>query len=195
MQVSQIPPRRTTIVTRADLPPWEVERHGELASTMERARELALAGVASGVVVVADVQHRGRGTHGREWVAPAGTCLMFTIILRRTFEPDALARLPGQVAAIIRNVVNDRYGLVVDVKLPNDVMVGERKLCGVLCLSQMSGGRSPWALCGIGINTHLRQEEAQIENSTSLLMEGVDVPSHERLLAELLAGLDELRTA
>lgn len=188
-----MPERPTKIVTHPDLPPWQIEWHAELESTMDRARGLALAGAPAGTVVVADFQSKGRGTRGRPWIAPPGTCLMFTFIIRGDYDAAYLSALPGRVAELAAGVLRRNYGLGVEVKPPNDLLVGERKLAGVLCMSQVSGERSQWAICGLGINTSLSAAEAVVPNSTSLRMEGIEPVSHARLLERLLAEFDTLR--
>jgi len=188
-----MPERPTRIATHPELPPWQIEWHDELPSTMDRARELALAGAPAGTVVVADYQSQGRGTHGRSWVAPPGTCLMFTFIIRGDYDAACLAELPGQVAKLATGVLRRDYGVGVEVKPPNDLLIGDRKLAGVLCISQVSGERSSWALCGIGINTNLSASQAVVPNSTSLGIEGAGPVDHAALLARLLEAFDALR--
>jgi BirA family biotin operon repressor/biotin-[acetyl-CoA-carboxylase] ligase len=169
--------------------PWRVEWHTSLPSTMTRARELAEAGAPSGTVVVADYQSEGRGTHGRVWLAPPGTCLMFTILSRRTFATAELAALPLRVSASIVAMLRETFALQCIVKPPNDVVVSGRKLCGVLCTSHLVGERVEWVLCGIGLNTFMTAADRPLESATSLAMEGVATPSHGDLLEQLIARI------
>ncbi len=161
---------------------------------MERAAELALAGAPSGSIVGADFQTQGRGSHGRTWLAPPHSCLMFTLLLRPAIELDRMLGLPVRVATSVSEVLRDELGLSPTVKLPNDILVDGRKICGVLCTSRVTGERLEWLLCGIGLNTWMGQDELPLESATSLLVQGVqEIPSHSRLLEMLLGRLEWLR--
>jgi len=166
-----------------------IERHAALPSTMDRARELAEAGAPAGTVVVADYQSAGRGTRGRDWLAPPGTCLMLTVVARPHVAPGALADLPARVSASICDYLRGSLGLDCAVKPPNDIVVGGRKLCGVLCTSKIVGDRVEYVLCGIGLNTHMSRDELPLETATSLLIERRSCPDHEPLLDGVLGSL------
>ena len=175
------------------VPNWQVEWHASIDSTMTRATELAASGAPAGTVVVADFQRQGRGTHGREWLAPAGTCLMFTVIARPNIVPAKLEPLPALIAERLADALARETGLTVDVKQPNDIMVSGKKLCGILCSSRVIGERVEWVLCGVGLNTHMDLLQLPLASATSLRCERVDpVPEHADLLTPLLKALDWL---
>jgi BirA family biotin operon repressor/biotin-[acetyl-CoA-carboxylase] ligase len=176
-------------------PDWQIEWHAELPSTMTRARELAEAGAPSGTVVVADYQTDGRGTHGRTWLAPPGTCLMFTLIARPSLPVDELTSIPFRVSESIASVLRDSFDLDCTVKPPNDIMAGGRKLCGVLCTSHLVGDRLVWLLVGIGLNTRMTSAQLPLDTATSLRIEGVTVPAHDTLMGQILDRLDWLLVA
>jgi BirA family biotin operon repressor/biotin-[acetyl-CoA-carboxylase] ligase len=168
---------------------WLIERHAVLPSTMDRARELAEQGAPAGMVVVADYQSAGRGTHGRSWLAPPGACLMFTVVARPALTPTALERLPFRVSTTVAEVLREHLGAACTVHEPNDIYLHDRKVCGVLCTSHIIGDQVRWVLCGIGLNTHMTPEQLPLETATSLAAAGLTVPSHEELLPLLLDGL------
>jgi BirA family transcriptional regulator, biotin operon repressor / biotin---[acetyl-CoA-carboxylase] ligase len=162
---------------------------------MTRAVELAGSGAPEGTVVIADFQRQGRGTRGRTWAAPSGTCLMFSVLVRPEIAPAYLEHIPLQVARSVAAVLSERTGLQVDVKEPNDVLVSGRKLCGVLCQSQLTSDRLNWLVCGIGLNTTMTAADLPLATATSLFLEGVQpVPAHTELLRDLLDGLLWLRS-
>lgn len=169
---------------------WRINWHDEVDSTMALAHQAATNGACAGWVEVADYQRQGRGTNGREWTAAPGSCLMFTAVLRPQCEPLQLADVPHQIASAIATYINERFGLLAVVKKPNDVMVNDRKLAGVLCSSRVIGARVDFLLVGIGLNTFMTEEQRPIEQATSLTIEGCDLPDHEMLLGELLVQLD-----
>lgn len=157
---------------------------------MDRARELAESGAPSGHVVVADYQSQGRGTHGREWLARPGTCLMFTVLARPAIPPHGLSRLPLDVGETVAGFLQDRFGLDAVVSPPNDVEIGGRKVCGILCTSRVNGDTVEWLLCGIGLNTAMWAHQLPVPEATSLAAEGVTpLPGHRVLLPELLSRL------
>jgi BirA family biotin operon repressor/biotin-[acetyl-CoA-carboxylase] ligase len=159
---------------------------------MERAESLAPE-AASGLVVVADYQEHGRGTRGRVWHAPPGSCLMFTIISRLPFDIAELATLPRRVSHDVARALCDEWGLTCAVKAPNDILVAGRKLCGVLCTSHLVGANVAWLLCGVGVNTWMTAEQLPHADATSLMLEGVTPPRHDVLLEQLLTRLTWLR--
>lgn len=177
----------------ARTPFWCVEWHARLGSTMERAGELAELGAPSGMVVVADYQERGRGTHGRSWVAPPGTCLTFTVLARPCIAIHELEALPQRVGAAVARALWDNLQLDCTIKLPNDLLVNDRKLSGVLCSSRVVGDDVRWVLVGIGLNTAMRAEQLPVATATSLSIEGLAPPAHATLLEWLLAELAFLR--
>lgn len=120
-------------------------------STNDRARELATAGAPHGTVVTADVQTAGRGRQGRSWVAPAGSSLLLSVVLR---EIDPLVSLRAGLA------VADLAGDDPLVKWPNDVLVDGRKVAGVLVEARP---QESWAVLGIGVNVALDVAELPTE--------------------------------
>jgi BirA family transcriptional regulator, biotin operon repressor / biotin---[acetyl-CoA-carboxylase] ligase len=168
---------------------WRIEHHVALPSTMDRARDLAEAGAPAGTVVVADFQTAGRGTHGRVWLAPPGSCLMFTLVARPALTPAELEHLPLRVSESLARALRDCLGVPCLVKEPNDILLAGRKLCGVLCTSHIVGEDVRWVLSGIGLNTHMTREQLPLATATSLATEGVVVPPHQELLPALLESL------
>jgi BirA family biotin operon repressor/biotin-[acetyl-CoA-carboxylase] ligase len=132
-------------------------------------------------VVVADVQTAGRGRLGRTWEAPAGTSLLFSIVLK----PDVAAeRLPG-LTLVGAQAVSDALPLAATIKHPNDVLVDGRKIAGIL--GEARDGR---VVLGIGINVNVPVEllpRETVTPPTSLLVETGE--EHDR--GELLAGVLE----
>lgn len=160
---------------------------------MTRATFLAERGAVDGTVVVADYQAAGRGTHGRIWSAPPGTCLMFTVIGRPELEPPELSELPLRVGNAVATMLYDYAGVRCNVEPPNDVMVNGRKICGILCSSRVQGGEVEWVLCGIGLNTNMTTEQLPVDEATSVLIETGRCTGHSGLLEQLLSRLRFLR--
>jgi BirA family transcriptional regulator, biotin operon repressor / biotin---[acetyl-CoA-carboxylase] ligase len=103
-----------------------------------------------GHTIVAEYQRRGAGRKGRAWVAPAGSALLFTTILPRILATDELWIVPYWSAIAVRNALLE-FGVTTLLQWPNDLLLGEQKLAGVLCQSSISGPEARVA-CGVGIN-------------------------------------------
>jgi len=122
-------------------------------STNERARELAAAGVPSGMVVTASEQSAGRGRRGRQWTAPPGKALLCSAILSPLRVEHALLPLAAPLA--VCEAVESLAPLACQVKWPNDVWSDERKLSGILIEAQPPS----WAVIGIGLNVSIEPGE------------------------------------
>jgi BirA family transcriptional regulator, biotin operon repressor / biotin---[acetyl-CoA-carboxylase] ligase len=119
-------PTRTSEVGR-----WRVERFEELASTNGYALAAARAGAADGLVVVADHQTAGRGRLDRRWEAPPGSSLLVSVLVRRPPADDAFA-LVMAAAVALAEAVEEVTGVKAGLKWPNDLVVADRKLAGLL---------------------------------------------------------------
>jgi BirA family transcriptional regulator, biotin operon repressor / biotin---[acetyl-CoA-carboxylase] ligase len=113
----------------------------------------------AGHTIVAEYQRRGAGRKGRIWLAPAGTALLFTTILPRSVDTERLWILPYWVALAVRTALLD-FGLTTTLQWPNDLLLGERKLAGILCQSSVSG---PSARVGCGVGINVRRSGADVE--------------------------------
>jgi len=145
----------------------------ETTSTNSVAVNAAEAGEAEGLVVLADLQSQGRGRQGRAWVAPPGTGLCFSLLRRPEVAPMVRPYwtvLAGVAAhAALRDDVEGVW-----LKWPNDLMVGSRKLGGILCEVAESGaaGAPPAIVVGIGLNLRPPETgwpEDLVSRATSIL--------------------------
>jgi BirA family transcriptional regulator, biotin operon repressor / biotin---[acetyl-CoA-carboxylase] ligase len=107
-----------------------------------------------GHTIVAEYQRRGAGRKGRSWSAAPGTALLFTTILPRDVASEALWIVPHWAALAVRAALRSQ-GVAASLQWPNDLLIAERKLAGILCQSRVSGANAVVA-CGIGINVHRR---------------------------------------
>lgn len=137
------------------LGPFAAVRYfGEVQSTNDIALALAESGAPHGTAVLADVQHAGRGRRGRTWFSPPGTGLYVSIVLRPPGSSQALNLVTLAAGLAAARGVRASSGLPVELKWPNDLVMGRpwRKLGGVLCEASGSGGRIGGVVVGIGIN-------------------------------------------
>ena len=177
------------------LQPWEfpgrearVHCHAVLESTMDEARKLAREGCPAFTVVTADRQTRGRGRLDRRWQsAPGG--LYFTLVLR--------PRLPASLAALVTfaaglewaRLLADECGVAVGLKWPNDLLVGERKLAGMLSEMEAPGDLVTFVNVGIGLNVNNAPAAADL-NAVSLKELTGQAQSRCTLLGRFLARME-----
>ncbi len=158
-------------------------------STNERAKALAAGGAPHGTVVTADEQTAGRGRQGRSWVAPAGTALLMSVLLRELDEGDAV--LPLAAAVAVCEACERAAGVSCAIKWPNDVWIDGRKVAGILVEGRPQEG---WAVLGIGLNVSTASEDFPPELRELATSLGMDVPADallEPLLDRLGARLSE----
>ena len=132
-----------------------IEYHDTVDSTNRAAGELARQGAGEGAVVVADSQTAGRGRMGRRWESPAGENLYFSVLLTPNVEP---ARVP-QLALVAAVAVHEGLAeccpeITAQIKWPNDILVGGRKVAGILCEASLEADRVHRVILGIGINVN-----------------------------------------
>ena len=136
-----------------------------IGSTQDLAKELAVQGAPEGTMVIADEQSAGRGRLARRWVAPAGSSLLMSLLLRPRLDPAHLHQLTMVCSLGIVDGVRDATGLEVGIKWPNDIVTWTdaagtrqgpvRKLAGLLTESGFVGERMDYAVVGMGINVNL----------------------------------------
>jgi BirA family biotin operon repressor/biotin-[acetyl-CoA-carboxylase] ligase len=141
-----------------------------------------------GAIVTTDEQTEGRGRLGRRWEAPAGSSLLFSLLLRPSVHGERLAELSVVAGRAVAEAVEEVTGLRTTVKLPNDVLVDGRKVAGIL--AEANEGR---VVLGVGLNVRQREEELppRAEHpATSLALEGAAGADRAELLAAVLERLE-----
>jgi len=162
-------------------------------STQRVAFALAADGALDGTVVVADVQTAGRGRHGRVWEATSGTSLLASIV-RRPRLPVARFPLLSLVTAVaVAEALEQIAGLTTRLKWPNDVLVDDRKLAGILLESRL--GPAPVVVIGVGINLSQRRFTGPlVRRATSVFLETGRLLDRDAALAALVSALDTWHT-
>jgi BirA family biotin operon repressor/biotin-[acetyl-CoA-carboxylase] ligase len=137
----------------SDLPLGGVRYYPSVGSTNDLASQWADEAAPDFALVLADQQTSGRGRLGRQWVTRPGVSLAFSLVLRLSQEEvNYLTRFAPWGAVAVCDVLQDLCDVSGQVKWPNDVLVGRRKLAGILVESQWTGDAMPALIVGIGIN-------------------------------------------
>lgn len=169
--------------------PFSIEYHDCLASTNDRARELARTTTAEWVVL-ADRQTGGRGRRDRRWTSPAGG-IWCSVLLRPTVPPDRVSLLTLAAAVAVTDAVRET-GVGATIKWPNDVLAPDGgKLAGILLETASSGDAVDWAIIGIGLNAAV--DQTTLPADATSLEAWTDPVDRRSLTHSMLEGLDELR--
>jgi BirA family biotin operon repressor/biotin-[acetyl-CoA-carboxylase] ligase len=167
----------------------------EMPSTNSFLGNLVVSKCHDGMVVVADRQTGGRGRMQRTWHSPAGVNLYFSVLLQPPKSPSDIPELALVAAwAVVRAISAVAPTVEAGVKWPNDVLVGGRKLAGILCEMQAETDVIHKVILGIGLNVNLTRKQVPADlrkRATSLRMETGDVLSRPRVMGEILNSLEK----
>jgi BirA family biotin operon repressor/biotin-[acetyl-CoA-carboxylase] ligase len=151
----------------------------------------ARAGAAEGLVLVAESQTAGRGRLGRSWSSPPRAALTCSVLLRPAgVPPPARAWLPLLTGIAVAAALRAEAGVAAGLKWPNDVLVGDRKIAGILAEAHGDA-----VVAGVGLNVTLTRAELPVPTATSLLLENAACLDRGRLLAAVLTELASRYTA
>ncbi|MDQ4098980.1 MAG: biotin--[acetyl-CoA-carboxylase] ligase [Chloroflexota bacterium] len=169
-------------------------RRDVVTSTMDELLVHARAGAGEGTTLLAEYQSAGRGRAGRGWLAPPGTSLLLSVLLRPRLAPSDLTPLSLLAAACVAEAIATTTGLQARIKWPNDVLIDDRKVSGILATVSMMPEGDPAVILGLGINVNVASTDLPA-GATSLLNECGAPLNRERLLAELLKALGQMYRA
>lgn len=168
---------------------WTVELSQANPSTNATAAERARADAPEGLVVLTEHQTAGRGRLDRTWVTPPRSALTMSLLLRPQASMERWPWLPLLTGYAVRAGLRTA-GVAADLKWPNDVLVGDRKIAGIL-LERVDTPSGPAAITGIGLNTGLTREDLPVSTATSVLLETGSAPDRTALLASVLEAMAE----
>ena len=152
------------------------------------------AAASEGMTVFAEHQTRGRGRHGRRWASPRGKGLWFSVLLRPAWPPSAAPRTTVAASVAVVRALRELSGVDARIKWPNDVMVGGKKLAGILTELRVEGGEIRTAILGIGMDVNCQRKDFPTELAdtvTSVRLETGRPQDRAELAARVLAALDE----
>lgn len=139
---------------------------------MRLAADRAREGSPEGTIVTADCQTAGRGRLGRNWLSQPGLGLYLSIVLRPSCRPDDAPMLTLVAGLGVYEALQRVAGVKCDIRWPNDILIRDRKCCGILVEMEARGGRVDFVIAGIGINLNHRQLPLDLRSeATSLRIE------------------------
>jgi BirA family transcriptional regulator, biotin operon repressor / biotin---[acetyl-CoA-carboxylase] ligase len=162
-----------------------VYRYAELSPSTQRLLE---EDDAEGTIAVTEEQSEGRGRLGRPWHAPPRTGVLVSVLLRPGVDPARLPELSLIAGGAVAEAIAEVTGIEPAIKFPNDVLIGGRKVAGIL--AEASDGR---VVLGIGVNANQTEEQLPVETQispTSLRLETGGAVDRAQLLVAILAQLE-----
>lgn len=160
-------------------------------STNQEVKRIAQAH-PHGTVVVAEHQTAGKGRLGRVWSSPNGTGLWFSILLKPEIAPNQIAGITLACGLGVCKAIRKFTGLNALIKWPNDIIIGNKKICGILTEMTAEADRINYAVAGIGINVNTTEFDEDIKHkATSLSVESDTTVNRAELFKEIMLNLEE----
>lgn len=148
-----------------------VKYYPETDSTNIRIKRLGDEGAPHGTLAVADRQTAGRGRRGRSWDSPGGSCIYMSILLRPDIAPKKAPALTLVMACSVAEGIMDCVDIKLQIKWPNDIIAGGRKLAGILTEMSSQVDYINHVTVGVGINVNTQSFPEAISSATSLFLE------------------------
>lgn len=141
-------------------------------STSSEIKRISVNNPLTGTIVVAEEQYGGKGRLGRLWTSPKGSGLWFSFILRPNIVPSQIAGITLAVGIGVCKAIRNYTGVDARIKWPNDVIIGSKKICGILTEMTAEADKIDYAVVGIGINVNIESFPEDIKHkATSLFIE------------------------
>ncbi len=137
----------------------QIQCENQIISTNQRAQQLAAEGAPEGLVVLAETQTAGRGRMGRRWESPAGVNIYCSVLLKPQIPPRQAPQLTFLSAVATAEALKELYGIDARVKWPNDILVGGRKIAGLLNELSAETEQIHALVLGIGVNVNMTVEQ------------------------------------
>ena len=175
----------------------KVIAYQQIGSTNDVALRLGRSGAEEGTLVIAESQTAGRGRHGRRWFAPPNSSILASLILRPSIEKSKIAVINLLAAVAVAKAIRIVTSLPTMIKWPNDVLIYDKKVCGILTEVEAERENIQFLVVGMGINVNIPQDSFPVAlkpkaTSLSILLE--DEVSRIKLLQQLLLEFEKRYT-
>lgn len=172
----------------------EIYIYKEVTSTNRIAQLLAQSGAPEGTIVLSRSQTSGRGRMKRQWSCPPGKGILMSIVLRPPIKIQFVPQLTLLCSVVVAETIRKVTGCAAGIKWPNDILIGEKKVCGILAQSSFSGAGQEYVIIGVGINVNLSKDQLPLDcrkTSTSLKLELGQEVSRAKLLEQFYFAWEE----
>lgn len=167
----------------------KVECFQVIDSTNSYAKQLAERGEPEGTLVVADKQTAGRGRRGRNWESPSGVNVFMTLVLRPKLHPSKVSGITLLSALALTKAIGEMTSVDVEIKWPNDVVIGKKKICGILTEMSSEENFVHYAVVGIGINVNGESFPEELKETASSIYLETGVKCNRCALAARMVEL------
>jgi len=161
-------------------------------STNTQARICAEEGAPHGTLVIADRQEGGKGRRGRTWISPAGEGIWMSILLRPEISAMSASMLTLVMALAAERGIREVTGEQSLIKWPNDLVLNQKKICGILTEMATEQMEIKYVIVGIGINVSQKEFPEELkESATSIYLETGNAYDRSRIIAAVMEALEE----
>lgn len=169
----------------------DIHHYFRIGSTNIEAMQAAAAGAPDGSVFLAEEQTAGRGRGGHTWESSPSTGIYLSAVLRPALSPADVLVITLAAGLAVANAIESVTALRPDLRWPNDLLIGDRKVCGILTELNAEVTRVRYVVVGVGMNVNQQAFPADLEKlATSLSLETGRIHSRVELTAALLRSLD-----
>jgi len=171
----------------------EIHYFREVNSTNEVAKKLAREGAPEGTIVIAESQSMGKGRRGKKWISPLGGAWM-SIVLRPNTLPVKAPQLTFIAGVAAAQTIKDEYGLEVGIKWPNDVLIQNKKVCGILTEINTEKDAIDYIITGIGIDANIDMNllPPELRETTTSIKSELDRDISRMILVQKFLGNFEI---
>lgn len=163
----------------------DIHYFNEVDSTNEVAKYLAEEGAEDGTVVVAEIQNKGKGRRGKTWISPPGGIWM-SVILRPEIPPHRASQLTLVTGVVVAKTIKEELNIDVGIKWPNDILIGNKKVSGILTEVNATLDKVNYLVVGIGIdmNVDVPMLPSDLQKGATSLKNELDTEINGALLVQ-----------
>lgn len=170
----------------------KIVHYHQIDSTNKEAKKLAASGEKEGTIVISEEQLAGRGRLGRTWISPAGTGIWMSVILRPSIAPTDASKITLLAGLAVCEGIKEATGLPVQIKWPNDLVLHNKKICGILTEMSAEMEKINYIILGIGINVNTDSFPEDLKNTaTSLKIEEEKEYDRKEIVKAILMYLEQ----
>lgn len=157
----------------------------EIDSTQKEIwRRIENKKIEDGTIIIADIQNNAIGTHGRVWYTDEESNIAFSIYLKSNCRVSNLNGITIEIAQILVNIFKDKYNIKLEIKEPNDLVVNNKKIGGILTETKLNGEIAKYMVIGIGINTNKTKFNKEICDIASSIKKEFGIQVDRQIIIE-----------
>ncbi len=185
MNISKIKNNKNNIIGK------QIEYYKQIESTHTYAKTIATLKQNNGKIIIAENQTKGIGTKGRTWHTGEEKNIAMTIIINQNLNFEKIQGITIKIAEIMKKTIKELYNYNLKIKEPNDLMLNNKKICGILTEINTIGNKINYMLISIGFNVNKTNFETEIlEKATSLKKEYGKEYEREEIILRFIENLE-----